>query len=87
MVELGFKPRKPGSSTHVFNHCISKQQIVPTEIQRPLTRFEDSRGEQAQPAERSQGGTGGITSELCSSMVLAFQLPVKLLPLEILPSP
>ena len=62
---------------------LSKDQIVPTEMQRPLTRVEDSWGEQAQPAERSQGRKGGVTPGLSSSMVLAFQLPMSLLHLKL----
>lgn len=43
--------------------ALSKQQIIPTEMQRPLARVEVSRREQAHPAETSQGGKEGVTPE------------------------
>lgn len=39
---------------------LSEQQIVSAEMQRPLAQVEENWGEQAQPAERSQGETGGV---------------------------
>lgn len=46
---------------------LSKQQIIPTEMQKPLARVDDNQREQAHPAERSQGGKGGVTPELSPS--------------------